>query len=41
MNVDLILQDIKIGCFFFLNSTRHMNPDQNIMEFGGEILLDH
>lgn len=25
----------------FLNSTRHLNPDQNITEFGGEILLDH
>lgn len=40
MKVDLILQDLKIGCFF-LNSTRHLNPDQNITEFGGEILLDH
>lgn len=27
--------------FVFLNSTRHLKPDQNITEFGGELLLEN
>lgn len=47
MKAVLIQEDLKIGrggvffFFLFLNSTRHLNPDQNITEFGGEILLEN